>query len=197
MRRCSCSKSQGQRTDELSVEGSNRIQEISHNVRWSRGATLPAALNGSSIAAVVHQLHNQWRFRVYYQAESLDIREQCFNMGQNNNWFAGASLLSFALSMRCLILYFVRRSLQRRQGPRPHPDRRSLQHLARHRARRLLAERERGDHARYPRQRDHLAHHHGRSLAGARREIRPRAVGWWKAHPAVLPGKRSLGARGH
>ncbi|KAI5827931.1 fucose-specific lectin [Schizophyllum commune Tattone D] len=72
------------------VEGSNRIQEISHNVRWSRGATLPAALNGSSIAAIVYQQSGLWRIRVYYQVESLELREHCQNMGQNNNaWFPG------------------------------------------------------------------------------------------------------------
>ncbi|KAL1748021.1 fungal fucose-specific lectin-domain-containing protein [Schizophyllum fasciatum] len=73
------------------VEGSNRIQEISHdgsNGRWFRGATLPAALSGTGIAAVVYDFRGL-RFRVYYQTEDLALREHCLDLAGNGTWFAG------------------------------------------------------------------------------------------------------------
>ncbi|KAI0676396.1 fungal fucose-specific lectin-domain-containing protein [Trametes maxima] len=51
---------------------------------WSRGAVLPVALKGTSIAAIVL---TPLRFRVYYQDDDLSIREHCFNLGEN--WFEG------------------------------------------------------------------------------------------------------------
>ncbi|KAL1748020.1 fungal fucose-specific lectin-domain-containing protein [Schizophyllum fasciatum] len=72
------------------VEGSNQIQEFGHDGHWYRGATLPEAMSGTGIAAIVYN-HHGWRYRVYYQTQDLVLREHCLNLGQDDKlWFPGA-----------------------------------------------------------------------------------------------------------
>ncbi|KAL1679136.1 fungal fucose-specific lectin-domain-containing protein [Schizophyllum commune] len=66
-------------------DGSNEIQEFCNDGRWFRGATLPSALSGTSIAAIPFEF-NGLQFRVYYQTDDLYIREQVLN---NDGWSSG------------------------------------------------------------------------------------------------------------
>ncbi|KAJ3559349.1 hypothetical protein NM688_g402 [Phlebia brevispora] len=56
------------------------IQEFctDDTVQWQRGAILPTALSGSSLAAVSYT-YQGLQVRIYYQAEDLSIREHCWN----------------------------------------------------------------------------------------------------------------------
>ncbi|SJL06968.1 uncharacterized protein ARMOST_10310 [Armillaria ostoyae] len=62
---------------------SDAIKELCNDGYWFRGATLPVALSGSSIAAVAYSW-NGLQLRVYYD---LSIKEHCLN--DNSGWFPG------------------------------------------------------------------------------------------------------------
>ncbi|KAK0435970.1 fungal fucose-specific lectin-domain-containing protein [Armillaria borealis] len=57
---------------------SDAIKELYNDGYWFRGATLPVALSGSSIAAVTYSW-NGLQLRVYYQTDDLSIKEHCLN----------------------------------------------------------------------------------------------------------------------
>ncbi|KAK0184055.1 fungal fucose-specific lectin-domain-containing protein [Armillaria mellea] len=67
---------------------SGAIKELCNDGYWFRGATLPDALRGSSIAAVAY-LWSGLQLRVYYQTNDLSIKEHCLN--DNSGWFPGKS----------------------------------------------------------------------------------------------------------
>ncbi|KAJ8488124.1 hypothetical protein ONZ51_g3730 [Trametes cubensis] len=71
----------------LQEAGSFEIQEYCNDGSWVRGATLPTALSGTSIAAVVYDMDGV-QFRVYYQAPDLYIREHCMG-SDGSGWYPG------------------------------------------------------------------------------------------------------------
>ena len=119
----------------LSEDGSNEIQEFCNDGRWFRGARLPSALSGTSIAAIPFEF-NGLQFRVYYQTDDLYIREQVLN---NDGWSSGMHFLFIALS-RARLTDLPCRRLPGRPRARPYPDWRAFRELARRRARCLLDE---------------------------------------------------------
>lgn len=65
---------------------SNAIQEYSyHSLKWTRGAVLPVAHAGTTLAAT----SNSSDLRIYYQAEDLSIREHRCSSGLE--WHTGVS----------------------------------------------------------------------------------------------------------
>ncbi|KAK0485377.1 fungal fucose-specific lectin-domain-containing protein [Armillaria luteobubalina] len=76
---------------------SGAIKELCNDGYWSRGATLPGALSGSSIAAVAYSW-NGLQLRVYYQTDDLSIKEHCLN--DNSEWFPGK--LDFGKAPGCV-----------------------------------------------------------------------------------------------
>ncbi|KAI0334364.1 fucose-specific lectin [Cubamyces sp. BRFM 1775] len=71
----------------LQEAGSPEIQEYCSDGSWVRGATLPTALSGTSIAAVVYNIEGV-QFRVYYQAPDLTIKEHCLG-SDGLGWYPG------------------------------------------------------------------------------------------------------------
>ncbi|KAK0438157.1 fungal fucose-specific lectin-domain-containing protein [Desarmillaria tabescens] len=78
--------------------GSGAIKEFCNNGYWFRGATLPVALSGSSLAAVVYSW-NGLQLRVYYQTDDLSIKEHCIN-DKSGEWFPGK--LDFGKAPGCV-----------------------------------------------------------------------------------------------
>ncbi|KAK0216586.1 fungal fucose-specific lectin-domain-containing protein [Armillaria nabsnona] len=76
---------------------SGAIKELSNDGYWFRGATLPVALSGSSIAAVAYSW-NGLQLRVYYQTDDLSIKDHCLN--DNSGWFPGK--LDFGKAPGCV-----------------------------------------------------------------------------------------------
>jgi hypothetical protein len=62
----------------------NAIQEYVNGNPWVKGATLPVALTGSSIAAVMW-LQNGPHLRVYYQDPAHNLKEQAYD----SSWYVG------------------------------------------------------------------------------------------------------------
>ncbi len=54
---------------------------------WIKGVSLPAALDGSSIAAIAYLGEGQQQIRIYYQANDLSLKEHCFT---GKSWVPGS-----------------------------------------------------------------------------------------------------------
>lgn len=56
----------------------DNIREFVFDGNWERGATLPVALRGSSLAVVTYPFEGR-RIRLYYQTDDLSIKEHLFD----------------------------------------------------------------------------------------------------------------------
>ncbi|GAW11338.1 hypothetical protein ANO14919_006820 [Xylariales sp. No.14919] len=66
----------------------NKIQELvyDNSSGWRKGAILPVAEDGSSLAAVRWEKEGQSCLRVYYRASDSTVKEHCY---ENSRWFSG------------------------------------------------------------------------------------------------------------
>ena len=73
--------------------GQDNITELVFNGKWEKGATLPVALRGSSLAVVTYPTDGP-RIRLYYQTDDLTIKEHCF---ETNHWAPGRCRVPLSL----------------------------------------------------------------------------------------------------